>query len=48
MLFGTFHLPRHDPTIDGLDDRPAPALWAQLIDPLLPAAPSKAGKGKQA
>ena len=44
MMFGTFYLPKHFPTVYGADDRVAPALWAQLIDPLLP--PPKAEKSQ--
>ena len=44
MMFGTFYLPRHFPTVYGADMQLAPALWAQLIDPLMPAA--KAGSNK--
>ena len=44
MIFGTFYLPKHFPTVYGADDELAPALWAQLIDPLMP--PAKGGKAQ--
>lgn len=37
MMFGTFVLPKHYPTVYGVDQPPPPSLVAQLIDPLLPA-----------
>ncbi len=47
MIFGTFYLPKHYRTVYGVDERPAPPLWAQLIDPLLPP-PSKPRSKPQA
>jgi sterol desaturase/sphingolipid hydroxylase (fatty acid hydroxylase superfamily) len=37
MMFGSFHLPPQYPSVYGVDEPPEPTLWAQLIDPFLPA-----------